>query len=198
MKKILLLLLLNIFLPPSVKSQNTVVPYEKPLPKISKTGKMTLPNGKKLKIKGFNDPKATVFFIVRHSEKESSDSNADLNAIGRGRAATFPIILKDIALNGVYSTDRPRTRNTAQPIAAAKGLTTEIYDAKQQADLLKKLAEQHGKRFFIVGHSNTVPQIVNILRGDDSEKEFSESDYSRLYIVVAEEIGKVRMWLVNF
>jgi 2,3-bisphosphoglycerate-dependent phosphoglycerate mutase len=198
MKKLLFLLFTLVFLPPSVNSQNTTPTFNAPLPKISAKGKVKLPDGRTIKIKGFNSAESTVFFIVRHAEKDSAGNLADLVPVGRARANTYPIIFKDIDIKGVYSTDRPRTRHTAEPIAVAKSKTVELYDAKTQADLLKTLVEQRGNRFFIVGHSNTVPQIVNILMGNDTEKEFSEKDYSRLYIVVAEKIGKARMHLINF
>jgi 2,3-bisphosphoglycerate-dependent phosphoglycerate mutase len=171
----------------------TDIPYKTNI-KISKKGTIG-----KVKIDGFNDPNTTIFFIVRHAEKDTTGgSNADLNAIGRGRAQAEVKIFEKVKLDSVFSTDRPRTRNTAAPIAASKKLTVQLYDAKNQKELLEQLAVQKGKRFFIVGHSNTVPQIVNILRGSDEEKEFSESDYSRLYIVSVKKIGDAKMQLIRF
>jgi 2,3-bisphosphoglycerate-dependent phosphoglycerate mutase len=186
-------LFLCLLLLPFMAFNQSVVPYKTNI-KISKKGTIG-----KLKIEGYNDPNTTIFFIVRHAEKDTAGgTNADLNAIGRGRAQAEVDIFKKVKLDGVFSTDRPRTRNTAAPIAANKKLSVEIYDAKKQNELLEKLAVQAGKHFFIVGHSNTVPQIVNILRGSDEEKEFSESDYSRLYIVSVKKIGDTKMQLIRF
>jgi 2,3-bisphosphoglycerate-dependent phosphoglycerate mutase len=182
-----------LFFIPFLALSQSVVPYKTDV-KISKKGTIG-----KVKIEGFNDPNTTVFFIVRHAEKDTTGgSNADLNAIGRGRAQAEVKMFKKVNIDGVYSTDRPRTRNTAAPIAADKKRTVEIYDAKKQEELLEKLAVQGGKHFFIVGHSNTVHQMVNILRGSDEEKEFSESDYSRLYIVSVKKIGDAKMELIKF
>jgi 2,3-bisphosphoglycerate-dependent phosphoglycerate mutase len=186
-------LVFTLFLMPFLAFSQSVIPYKTNV-KISKKGTIG-----KLKIEGFNDPNTTIFFIVRHAEKDTTGgSNADLNAIGRGRAQAEVNMFKKVKIDGVFSTDRPRTRNTAAPIAANKKCTVEIYDAKKQRELLEKLAVQGGKHFFIVGHSNTVPQIVNILRGSDEEKEFSESDYSRLYIVSVKKTGDTKMQLIKF
>jgi 2,3-bisphosphoglycerate-dependent phosphoglycerate mutase len=189
-KKMLFLCLLFM---PFLAFNQIVTPYNTNL-KMSKKGKIG-----KVQIEGFNDPNTTIFFIVRHAEKDTAGgSNADLNAIGRGRAQAEVEMFKKVRIDGIFSTDRPRTRNTAAPIAASKKLMVEIYDAKKQKELLEKLAVQAGKHFFIVGHSNTVHQMVNILRGSDEEKEFSESDYSRLYIVSVKKMGDTKMQLIRF
>jgi 2,3-bisphosphoglycerate-dependent phosphoglycerate mutase len=190
MKYLLFCLIISM---PFVAFNQSVVPYHTNI-KITKKGTIG-----KVKIEGYNDPNTTIFFIVRHAEKDTTGgTNADLNAIGRGRAQAEVKIFEKVKIDGIFSTDRPRTRNTAAPIAASKKITVEIYDAKKQKELLEKLAVQAGKHFFIVGHSNTVPQIVNILRGSDEEKEFSESDYSRLYIVSVKKIGDTKMQLIKF
>ena len=196
-----------LFLLPTIVSSQSTLPYKNKLPKIKSNGTIEMPDKTTIKIEGFNDKDKTVFFIVRHAEKDTAGgTNADLNAIGRGRAKALVTIFKKITIDNVYSTDKPRTRNTAKPMADAKHHMIEIYDAKKQAELLSSLVETHkGQKIFMVGHSNTVPQIVNILlrgspdgKGGDSEKEFSEADYSRLYIIVVRKIGDAAVQLIRF
>jgi 2,3-bisphosphoglycerate-dependent phosphoglycerate mutase len=196
MKNILKLLL---FLPFLSHSQE-VIPYTKPLPKIKANGKISLPDKTSLTIEGFNDKEATLFFVVRHAEKDTAGgTNADLNPIGRGRANALVKILKKIDITKVLSTDKPRTKNTANPIAKAKHCPVDIYDPKQHQEVLEKLiAENKGKKIVMVGHSNTVPQIINILRGGNEEKEFSEADYSRLYIVSVKNVREAKVLLIRF
>ena len=184
-------------------AQNTdVVAYEKPLPSISKKGIVKTTDGKTLKIEGFNNAETTVFFLVRHAEKDTAGgTNADLNNVGRGRAAILPKILKKINISGVYSTDKPRTRNTAAPVAKAKGLSVEIYDAKKQAELAKDLVDKgKGKRYFIVGHSNTIPQLAfHVLRGDEKPTaDLPDSEYSFLYIVSVKKMGEAKIEVIHF
>ena len=194
----------------SLNAQDTeVVAYEKPLPSISKKGIVKTNDGKTLKIEGFNDAETTVFFLVRHAEKDTAGgTNADLNNVGRGRAAILPKILKKVTLSGVFSTDKPRTRNTAAPVAKAKRLSVEIYDAKKQAELAKALTDKgRGKRYFIVGHSNTIPQLaVQLsLRGTKQSAEdekptadLPDSEYSFLYIVSVKKMGEAKVEVIRY
>ena len=187
----------------ALRAQNlAVVPYKKALPTIKKDGTIKTTDGKILKIEGFNDAETTIFFLVRHAEKDTSGgTNADLNPIGRGRAAILPKILKKIKISGVYSTDKPRTRNTAAPVAKAKGQTVVIYDAKKQAEFIKNLLNQGtGKRYFIVGHSNTIPQMAyQILRGDEKPTaDLADDEYSRLFIVSVKKGKEAKVEVINF
>jgi 2,3-bisphosphoglycerate-dependent phosphoglycerate mutase len=201
------LLYLFLLLPLLSYSQATIA-YKNPLPKIKSNGIITMPDKSTVKIENFNDKETTVFFIVRHAEKDTAGgSNADLNPTGRGRAKALVKMLKKIQLEKVLSTDKPRTRNTAKPIAESKNSTVEIYDPKKHQEVLEKLISEHkGKKILMVGHSNTVPQIVNLLmihpdkigRGGNDEKEFSELDYSRLYIISVKKLGEGQVQLIRF
>jgi 2,3-bisphosphoglycerate-dependent phosphoglycerate mutase len=189
-----------LFLLPFLSYSQETIPFASPLPQIKPNGTIILPDKSRVTIEGFNDKETIIFFVVRHSEKDTTGgSNADLNPIGRGRANTFATILKKIKIKTVLSTDKPRTKNTAKPIANAKKCPVGIYDPKKHQEVLEKLiAENKGKKIFMVGHSNTVPQIINILRGSNEEKEFSELDYSRLYIVSVKKIGEGKVQLIRF
>ncbi len=196
MKKIILYGLLT-FAPFVIHSQSTIA-YTKPLPKINKQGVITMPDGQTYSIENYSDTEGGIFFIIRHSEKDTaSGSNADLNPVGRGRAKALQKMLKKVKIQGIYSTDKPRTKHTAEPTAKSKHLTVEIYDPKKQKELLTGLLAKKGK-FLVVGHSNTVPQLVNILTGNEQEKEFSESDYTRFYIVSLKKIGEAKVLMIRF
>lgn len=178
-----------------------LIPYNKAVPKITKDGTVKMPNGKGiLKIEGYLDKNVTVFYIVRHAEKDTAGgSNADLNPIGRGRANALIDMFKRTRIQKVYSTDVPRTKSTAIPLAKFKRRPVEIYNAKKQKEFLESvLAEGSGRKIFIVGHSNTVPHLVNILRGGTEEKDLPDSEYSRMYIVSVKKIGDAKMQIINF
>jgi 2,3-bisphosphoglycerate-dependent phosphoglycerate mutase len=178
-----------------------LIPYHKAVPKITKDGTVKMPNGKgSLKIEGYLDKNVTVFYIVRHAEKDTAGgSNADLNPLGRGRANALVNIFKRTRIQKVYSTDVPRTKSTAKPLAKFKRRPVEIYNAKKQKEFLESvLAEGSGRKIFIVGHSNTVPHLVNILRGGTEEKDLPDSEYSRMYIVSVKKIGDAKVQIINF
>jgi 2,3-bisphosphoglycerate-dependent phosphoglycerate mutase len=172
------------------------IPYKGVLPKIDKKGVIN----KTTQIDGFNDPNTTVFFLVRHAEKESEDSNADLNDIGRGRAKALAKVFKKVTFKGIYSTERPRTKHTAEPLAKKKGLPVQIYDAKKQKEFIEQLLQTkpNPNHYFISGHSNTIPQLVNILTGNDKEKDIPGDDFSRIYIVSIKKIGEATVQIINY
>ena len=198
MKYIFTALSLSIFTSMMAQEPDYVA-YKKALPVISADGKIKTTDGKTVIIEGFKDSNRVIFFLVRHAEKDTSGgTNADLNGIGRGRAEALVNMFKKIRIHGIYSTDKPRTRHTGEPLAKQKRRPVEIYDANKQADLAEILSKRIGKRYFIVGHSNTIPKFVDILRGSVLEKDLPDNEYSRLYIVSVKTLGEATVYVINF
>ncbi len=194
------ILKLALFLMPFFTQAQDLIPYSKPLPIISKDGMVKMPDGRSVKIEDFKNKEAVVIFMVRHAEKDTAGgSNADLNAVGRGRAMALVSILKKMKIQKVYSTDVPRTKNTAKPLADLRRKAVEIYDPKKHKELLESILNtQKGKRVLVVGHSNTVPKMLNILRGSEEEKDIPDNEYSRLYIISVKKLGDAKVTLINF
>jgi len=56
-------------------------------------------------------------------------------------------------------------------------------DKTYVADLIKKIEKEHkGETVLIVGHSNTVPEIVKYTTGNDIAP-IGEDEFSRIYII---------------
>lgn len=95
----------------------------------------------------------------------------------------------------VYSTQYRRTRDTGAVVAEAAGvdLTVRPIDAANAArharDLAAEIIATHGGRtVVVVGHSNTVPDVVAALGGGEVE-DLPESEYDRLYLLVLDGSG---------
>ena len=128
------------------------------------------------------------FILVRHAEKAAAgtmDTSGDveLSAEGRERAIRFRDAVKRYRPGQVFATIYKRTQQTAQPIAASRGRTVEIYDAAKQADLVANLLKSRTKRFVIVGHSNTIPPLANLLAKKDLFKNFADNEYGVYYVI---------------
>jgi broad specificity phosphatase PhoE len=134
-----------------------------------------------------NSPKT--IYIVRHAEKQLEGNNPELAYVGEVRAKKLAQILEKEAIKRVLSTDYNRTRNTAQPTAAAAGLTLEVYDPKNQETLVADLRASEGN-VLVVGHSNTVSQLANAFV-DEGEKfaDLTDLEYDFIYIVTLEKNG---------
>lgn len=130
------------------------------------------------------DEEITTLILLRHAEKASDGtSNPDLNERGKERAASLVEILKNVPIDLIYSTPYQRTENTVQPIAESKGITVTTYDARN-LDFAKAIAAEHnGKTILIVGHSNTIPFMVNAVIGEEQFEQLEENEYDKLFFV---------------
>ena len=134
----------------------------------------------------FAQPAIKTIFLVRHAEKAEDlkgDRDPELNEAGLARSENLANILSEADVDFIYSTDFKRTTGTGLPLA--KALNKEIikYDPRDP-DLLNKILEETGSaRVLIIGHSNTVPMMVNKLVGEERYPFLDESEYDKLFIV---------------
>lgn len=141
----------------------------------------------------------TTFILVRHAEKSDDDPrDPSLSAEGEARAKKLAEVLADQSITAVYSTPFKRTKTTAEPIAAAKGLTVETYDFRSQTYLQQMLQKHQGGTILISGHSNTTPMVANTLIGKESFQTLDESEYGMIFIVTVSEIGKGTVTIVKY
>ena len=127
-----------------------------------------------------------VFFLVRHAERATISgripSDTGLSAAGKARAMALAQELKDAKITAIYTTEYKRTRETAMPLARLAGIRPEVVPADDLRALTGKLKRASGN-VLVVGHSNTLPQIINAL-GVRPRVTVSESDYDNLFLVV--------------
>ncbi len=125
------------------------------------------------------------FYFIRHAEKDRSDPNAldpELSQAGLGRAMHWAEILADVPLDKVYTTDLSRTAMTAAPIAIKRDLVETFFDP----DTLSMETFKHqnlNKTVLVVGHSNTTPQMINELIGEERYAQMDDHDNGSLFIV---------------
>lgn len=131
-----------------------------------------------------------VVFVVRHAERSDAGSPAagmmaadpGLSATGHARAEALADVLRDANITAIYVTEYRRTQQTAAPAAKARGLTPIVVPAKDLDTLVTKLRASAGN-VLVVGHSNTVPEILERL-GDASPIELGEADYDNLFVIM--------------
>lgn len=139
----------------------------------------------------------SVFFLVRHAEKQSVAEDPRLNEDGRLRAAQLADLLSDAGLTSIYSTDYRRTRETAQVLAERLGLEVGLYDPAEPGALLGELQDTGG-RHLLIGHSNTVPDMVTRLGGEHYGAIDEEGEYDRLYVVTVDASGEATTVLLRY
>ena len=128
----------------------------------------------------------TTFVIVRHAEKGTDDAkDPSLSEAGRKRAQNLAGLLSRTPLAAAYATGYKRTQQTAQPTADAHAIPVTTYDAQLLAATLAvrlRAAHAHGT-VLVVGHSNTVPDLVAALSGTTIEA-IRDDQFDRIYRVI--------------
>jgi broad specificity phosphatase PhoE len=147
---------------------------------------------------------STTVIVIRHAEKESvSAPDPPLSAAGQGRAELLARMFGDPQgagrLDGIYVSDTIRSKSTAAPLASRLGITLIVAptdDSKRLAH--RALRENSGKRVMIVGHLNTVPDLVAALSGRSDIPKMEEKDYGVMYIVTVPRIGRANVLRLNY
>lgn len=131
------------------------------------------------------DADAVTFIVVRHAEKGTDDArNPSLSEAGQARAQRLAALLSDEPVHAAYATAYRRTHQTAQPVAADHSVRITTYDAQMPAPQLAEQLRALNKTgtVLVVGHSNTVPDIVGALSGHPVSA-MGDDEFDRLYRV---------------
>ena len=104
-------------------------------------------------------------YVMRHLDTQAGQADPDLLPEGRRAAEALAGWFRDERPVAIYVTDYRRTRQTVAPLAARLGLTPIVYDPRDTLGLVARVRGEHGP-VLIVGHSNTVPEIIAALGGE--------------------------------
>ncbi len=129
------------------------------------------------------DPVRTVV-LVRHAERAGgTDPDVGISDAGRCRAGVLAAMLADANVGTIYTSEVARTRQTAEPLAQKLEIRPEAIPAKDIDALAAKIRAGAPERtILVVGHSNTIPKIVELLSGE-AVPPIADSEYDRMYIV---------------
>jgi broad specificity phosphatase PhoE len=127
------------------------------------------------------------FYIVRHAEKSTQEagmsSDVTLSEAGEARAEALKQFLADKNIGFIYSTKTIRTQSTAKPTATQFGVTVETYGPRPDSAFIQ-LLNSKDKNTLVVGHSNTIDDVVNMLCGKSLvEGDLPETEYDNLFII---------------
>jgi broad specificity phosphatase PhoE len=135
----------------------------------------------------------TTVIVVRHAEKAAEPAaDPPLTAVGSARADALLDLVKDAGVQAVITTEFQRTRLTGAPVASKLGVAAEVVSArtpmhaKAVADSV--LAKHRGQTVLVVGHSNTVPDIVAAL-GAPRPGPICDDGYDNAYVVTVPATG---------
>jgi phosphohistidine phosphatase SixA len=113
-------------------------------------------------------------------------------------------VLKEAGVTDIYTTHYKRTRETAEPLARQSGISimerpiTNANSATYAQDLAREiLTKSAGKGVLVVGHSNTVPDIVKALSGT-TVPAIGDAEYDHIFVVTIPASGSPRLMQLRF
>ena len=126
-------------------------------------------------------------FVIRHLQKEQGDDPA-LSSQGAAAAQVLARLLMDKDIQAAFATPTRRAMETARPLAERIGVAVTQYDARHPEALVAAVAEIDGS-VLVVGHSNTVPDLVARF-GGSPVPQLTEEDYGTVFVI--DSAGQVR------
>jgi broad specificity phosphatase PhoE len=126
------------------------------------------------------EPPAPSWYVMRHLQKAEGPDPA-LSPEGARNAERLASWFGGDRPAAIYVSGTRRARETAAPLAARLGLTAKEYDPSDTPGLIARARAETGT-VLIVGHSNTVPEIVARL-GGARPADLAETDFGDIFRV---------------
>lgn len=152
-----------------------------------------------------NDFKVTTVFLVRHAEKAANPpEDPPLLEAGSIRSQELARVLGKAGIKAIYTSQFLRTKQTAEPLAKQLGIAIIDVPIKMSAsnprevsqesikELAEKVNQRAGENALIVGHSNTVPEVIKAL-GGDVVPTIDEKEFDNLFVVTVYGKGKAKV-----
>lgn len=148
----------------------------------------------------FESQATTTLIFVRHAEKAALPADdPGLSEAGARRAAELARQLVDadvvpgVGVDAVYSTSYRRTVDTAKPVADALNLPVMTYDASDTEAIVDSILKEYkGKIILVVGHSDTVPEMIANMGASKNVPPIAEDEYDNIYVVTIPWFGKTK------
>ena len=145
----------------------------------------------------------TTVVLVRHAEKElSTIDNPPLAPEGELRAERLAQMFGRISgvgrLQAIYVSDTRRAQMTAGPLAARLRLEPIVLPGADVGALAQRAVRDHrGGALLIVGHSNTIPQVVKRISGVDVGP-IADDEFDGIYVVSVPTLGKASVLRLEY
>ena len=149
--------------------------------------------------------KPITVYLVRHAERaDEPRQDPPLTEKGTARAQELARILGNANIKTIITSQFSRTKLTAEPLAKqANVAVTSIslslnpsnpraISEQSTAEVTNKIVERSGESVLVVGHSNSIPDVIMKLGGDVSPV-IDEKKFDDLFVVTVYARGKAKV-----
>jgi phosphohistidine phosphatase SixA len=135
-----------------------------------------------------------VVVIVRHAEKATEPArDPGLTVAGVARAAALDSMLADAQVTTILVTPFRRNAETAAAVAARHGIVPTVVPIDQgignYAEAVAAIALRSGGTVLVVGHSNTLDDVVAALGGEASFGDLCDNQYESVWTLIPSPSG---------
>ncbi|CAN5508733.1 phosphoglycerate mutase family protein [soil metagenome] len=122
--------------------------------------------------------------LVRHADIDLPPvaDNPTLNPAGKDRADKLARVASAAGISAIFTSSITRTKETAAPLAAKLGWMPQVIPATPEF-VTNVRAGAYGPVVLVVGHSNTVPPLIDALMKTTSSIAIGENEFDNLFIV---------------
>lgn len=152
----------------------------------------------------FESQATTTIIFVRHAEKAvTGGDDPSLSEAGRRRAAELARQMVDAdviqGIDAIFATQYKRTQETAAPLADTLDIPIRTYDANDTETVLREiLSDYKGRIILVVGHSDTLAELIANLGASKRVPPIAEDEYDNMYIITIPWFGKTKTLRVRY
>ena len=127
-----------------------------------------------------------IAIFIRHAERQPTGTDPGLSPAGKRRAQLLATMFEQSGVASIFTSRFKRTKETAAPLAATLGLTPRVID--ENAATAKTQILGAGAVVLVVGHSDTVPELIGEL-GGPSDLEIDDAEFDRMFVLTVNPAG---------
>jgi len=149
--------------------------------------------------------KPITVFLIRHAEREDEPrQDPPLSEDGVARSQALVRLLSSAGIKAIFTSQFTRTKQTAEPLATKLGINVTPFTLKSNpsnprqiaeestAEVTNKILEHAGESVLVIGHSNSIPDVIKML-GGDFIPTIDERKFDDLFIVNVYAKGKAKV-----
>lgn len=139
---------------------------------------------------------APAIYVMRHLNTPAGVTDPDLTSDGQRAAVDLVAWFRTRSKPAViYVSSTKRAQQTAAPLAQSLGITPKVYNPSDTPGLVAAVAGETGT-VLVVGHSNTVPEIIGLLGGERPAALVHE-DFGDIWLLSGSPLVTERFKIAN-
>lgn len=152
-----------------------------------------------------DDFKPITVYLVRHAERaDEPRQDPPLTEKGTARSQDLARLLANANVKTIITSQYLRTKQTAEPLAKLANVAVtpislslnssnpRMISEQSTAEVTNKILQRAGESVLVVGHSNSIPDVIRML-GGDSSPSIDEKKHDDLFVVTVYAKGKAKV-----